>query len=324
MMSQRLNSIISVGKLEMMIGFNVPEFKDLVRRCRGFWHIHRSRGPTPKLSLVDHLLLYDSWLKLGSKLAVHAATFKITMPTCDHALDRIRPVLLDAMKSEWWKTRPRPKPLTQSSHPFIALLVDSTTIEVNQPHASAATPTKYFDGKNWIYGMKKEVAVMATEPYYAMFAFEGKPGSIHDYKIFKSGYTRYLEYLVKTPSEKEMLTDPDARWAILGDNGYFGPDGDTPELRRIAIPKRDTNEPLRLELTRLRVHVERFFGRLHQLWAICRNVYRFSHDHFDTDMDSKNGLLVCFFYFLVASQNKRILCHHQLGWNNSKFRVHCT
>ena len=75
--------------------------------------------------------------------------------------------------------------------------------------------------KNNIYGIKKEVAIMAQPPYYCLFAQKGHIGSIHDFQILKVNFIyqifefkfieikktheSYHEYLVKTPEEMEMV-----------------------------------------------------------------------------------------------------------------------
>ena len=96
-----------------------------------------------------------------------------------------------------WQPKPRPKPL-DSSYPYIGLLVDSTSIEVYRPRGRFEEAKTYFDAKNGIYALKKEVAVSASPPHYALLA---QVGSIHDYTTFKSNYECYLDYLLKTPEE---------------------------------------------------------------------------------------------------------------------------
>ena len=64
-------------------------------------------------------------------------------------------------------------------------------------------------------------------------------------------------------------------WAALFDNSYQGQLCDTPGLRRIFIPRHDRDhEGTRFELSRLRVPVEQFFGRLTKLWHVLRGMYR--------------------------------------------------
>src|ERR1700733_14903890 len=103
-----------------------------------------------------------------------------------------------------WQSKPRPKPL-DSNYPYIALLIDSTSLEVYRPRGRFEEVKTYFDAKNCIYALKKEVAVSASPPHYALFVQKAEVGSMHDYAIFKSNYQYYLNYLMKTPEEKNLI-----------------------------------------------------------------------------------------------------------------------
>jgi len=62
-----------------------------------------------------------------------------------------------------------PLPLANTSYPYIALLNDSMTVETCQPGGPFEEVKSYFDVKNGIYGIKKEVTVSAHPPHYALF-----------------------------------------------------------------------------------------------------------------------------------------------------------
>lgn len=152
---------------------------------------------------------------------------------------------------------------------------------------------RFFDSKNHFYGLKKEVAVSAAAPHYALFASKAYPGAVHDYVIHKKEYEKYVGYLLKSPIEKvdaRLAGDIDNNsWSMIMDKGYIGPATDTPGLRRIMPAKgpnisaeqRRDNE----EISRVRVHVECFFGRLKKMWAIATKRYKYDHSHFDDDID---------------------------------------
>ena len=111
---------------------------------------------------------------------------------------------------------------------------------------------------------------------------------MHNFELFKSGYFNYLDYLLKLPTENARLPgDAQFRhWALLCDLGYIGPEGSSPDVRRICPVKQAiTHQDLAYNVThsRFRVHVERFFGRLLGLFTILRSCYRWSHVHFDDD-----------------------------------------
>ena len=137
----------------------------------------------------------------------------------------------------------------------------------------------YFDAKNGIYALKKEIAVSASPPHYALFFQEAQVGSIHDYTMFKYNYQCYLNYLLKTPDEKNLIHSDanDPNWAILGDRGYIGPDTDTPDLRRVKMVKNSSFQSeidRNAELGRIRVPIECWFGRLKKLWKFARETYK--------------------------------------------------
>jgi hypothetical protein len=171
------------------------------------------------------------------------------------------------------------------------LLVDTTSIPVYRPKGRFDEVKSYWDAKHKIYALKKEVAVLASSPHYAMFASKGQLGSVHDYTIHKETNLEYAEYLLKTTEEhRKIPNDKDnPRWAVLGDKAYQGPNSDTPQIRRLFIKKgvRTINKKAQNKmLAKQRVPVEQFFGRLTQLWRITRNTYRYEHTNFDIDIDN--------------------------------------
>jgi len=285
----RLKELEDSGMLELVTNFNVREIRDLIQRSLPFWNAHRSRGPSPKLSLGDHWVLLLACLKSAEDLALLAKNLDIKLSTALSSLDRMRGVALDTLKNEWWTDRLRPVILP---HPFrfIALLIDSTSIQIQKPVGSFSESKKYFDNKNHIYAIKKEVAVMANAPHYALFSSPGTPGSSHDYRNLKKNFKSYLPYLLKTPEESSQLSEDSGSrsWAALLDNGYQGPATDTPDFRRITLDKHShipSEEARRQQLARLRVPVEQFFGRVWKLWKAARGPYKWDHAHFDADID---------------------------------------
>lgn len=250
---------------------------------------HRSRGRLPKINYSDALIISLFWYNLALPFDTLASMLNIKLNTLRNSIERIRPILKDTLESRWWEERRRPEPLA-GNHPYIALLCDSTSFEVYKPKVRFEEAKPYWDEKNHIYALKKEIAIRATEPHYSLFSQKGVLGSVHDYERFKQSYTTYLEYLVKTTEENQRLhTDQDnPTWGILLDMGYVGPADDTPGLRRIT-PKRNATAPGDIrrnrELHQLHVHVECFFGRLQSLWGVVRDVYRWDHETFDADVD---------------------------------------
>ena len=122
----------------------------------------------------------------------------------------------------------------------------------------------YYNGKNHTYGLKTEVAVRVLPPHFCTHTSKHVPASVHDFELFKSGYARYLPYLLKQPEECMALPgDPSRHWAILCDKGYIGPDAASPDVRRICPHKNPQTHPDRVynaTHSRFRVFIECFFS----------------------------------------------------------------
>lgn len=278
----------SVETCVKITNFTPLELQALIARLDSTWRQHRRQGPRTLLTLADHTVLYLSWLKSGLEIENLCALLKIKAATGQHAIARFRQVLKERLEKDWHWSQHRPEALPNTEFPFIGLLVDSTTFHINRPSGTFSEAKVYWDGKNHIYGMKKEVGVLAASPHYALFVNKAVPGSKHDYDVLKRGYKRYLEFLLKKPNEK-LASDQHNSWAALFDNGYQGPASDTGDLRRIFVPRKShvpSSEITREHLAHLRAPVEQFFGRVAQLWGVARNRYKWSLEHFDLDIDN--------------------------------------
>ncbi len=142
-----------------------------------------------------------------------------------------------------------------------------------------------------MYALKKQVAVMASPPYYTLFVEPYRIGSIHDYNILKATSQHYTGYLAKTESElREISIDRSQRyWSMILDKVYGGPQSDTPNLRKIVplkTPILQSDIENNQVIGKLRVQIECVFGRMQKLWGIFRKVYTLDHDNFDMDFDN--------------------------------------
>ncbi|KAL6040521.1 hypothetical protein QOT17_007527 [Balamuthia mandrillaris] len=290
---------------------------DLSRESKPYVLRHRTRGRTPKLSWLDHILLLLLVYCLACTFDDLAGHFRLKQTTVEAAINRIRPILLEVLEDRWWQgNRRRPIPLmdedeTLSQYAHIALLVDSTSVEVFRPNNSRFEEGKhYFVGKNRIYVLKKEVAVMASPPHFAL------TWSQHDYSILKEHYSAYIPYLTKSAQETAMIHCVDGNetsWSALFDKGYVGPAQDTPGFRRITIKKqsqvRTAAERFQnRELAKLRVPIECFFGPMYKLWAFLRKPYPYDHNKFDADID-----------LLILLTNEHLLSAHPLAVDERQY-----
>jgi len=275
-----------------LTNFTEPELLDMVRASQEWAQRFRSRGPRPKIGVADGWLLTLILFKSARDYQDIASQYRLSESTLHETINRMRPIIFHTLEQRWWTIRKRPQPLENTSYAHIGLICDSTSVQVFRPRGTFAEAKRYFDGKNWIYALKKECAVMASPPHYCLFSPPYKMGSTHDYNILKETCPTYTPYLLKTTEENHALKQDkkDRRWAMLCDSGYIGDADDTPGLRRIALTKpsrRKTHEQRveGTELARLRVPVEQYFGRLTKLWGILSSTYKYDQDHFDIDFN---------------------------------------
>jgi len=250
----------------------------------------KRRGPRPKSSYFDMLLCYLMWAKTGRNYLDLAKQLHLSENRLEDNIARIRPILLATLVDKWWSRRERPVPLAGTNWPHAALLIDTTTVQAFRPIGPFEEAKIYWDGAHKIYGLKVEVAVQAHAPHYCLFTTRHVPGSVHDYKVFKDNYQRYLEFLHKTPGEQHQLPQDQQHrlWAVIADKAYVGPAADTPDVRRIVPHKNPhivAEQQWNQAVGRIRVKVEHFFGRLYKSWGILENTYRWDHAKFNEDFD---------------------------------------
>lgn len=271
-----------------MTNFTRTEVESIFKDMSPSFASARRRGPVPDSTNGDALLCFLAWGKLGVDYGSLSVALGLKETRLLSNIERVRPILREFLEKKWWSNRIRPTALLDTNFPYVALLIDGHSTEVFRPKTSFAEAKHYWDGKNKIYAIKNEVAVMAAAPHYALFASRGVVGSVHDYALHKEIYPHYLEYLLKLPNEVAAIPgDRQQRsWAVLGDKAYTGPARDTPNERRVHVMKNaslQADVDANREKSRLRVPNERYFGRLTLSWGVMRNVYRWDHSHFDAD-----------------------------------------
>lgn len=252
----------------------------------------RKRGPNPKSSLSDALLCYLTFLHLEVDEPVLAKTLDIGISQLNKNIERIRSILNSALKTKWPDLAPRPLDDDERPMPGIGLLIDTITTECYRPKGRFGEVKHYFDGHHKVYGLKTEVAVTAARPHVAIFASAHEPGSTGDYTMHKANFRNYLDYLRKTPEEREWDGDDGriASWGALMDKEYIGPATDTPGERRVTPIKgaqlTAQDEAANKGKGKARVPVEQYFGRLVMKHGILFGVYKYDHSNFDMDFEN--------------------------------------
>ncbi len=131
------------------------------------------------------------WLKTRTDFKVMGGMFKVGEAAINTAVNRARGCLFDCLTERHERTiAERPIPLSNPELDYVALVVDSTSIEVFRPTAYFNEAKKYWDAKNHKYAIKKQVMIEARPPHRAMFIEPGKVGSTHDMTIFVGSLTR--------------------------------------------------------------------------------------------------------------------------------------
>jgi hypothetical protein len=163
------------------------------------------RGPKCKSSLMDQLLCYLIWGKLGLEYNKLGVQFKIKKGRFQQNVDRVWVLLNKTLCFRWWTPRSRPLYQDDSDFPYVTLLIDSHTSHIYRPKVQFEEAKIYWNGHHKVYDMKNEVAVMASKPHYCLFVHEDEVSSVHDYQDLKNHYQIYLEYFHKQSEEMHHL-----------------------------------------------------------------------------------------------------------------------
>jgi hypothetical protein len=142
-------------KFKLWTGFEEHEILALFRAMKPSILRYRRRGPQPKISWGDTLILSLTFYHLGLKFEVASAVFGISTTAMKEAIARIRPILHSTLSERWLEQKKRPVPLLTTNYPYIGLLVDSMSIEVFRPKGRFEEAKVYWDAKNCMYALKK-------------------------------------------------------------------------------------------------------------------------------------------------------------------------
>ena len=175
--SQILEGFIKMNKVMEMCGLPLNIFLELASSIERMFYSTRRRGPLPKISMKYSLFLLLCTYRSGDILDRLSAMFRIKKSTLDETISRTRS-LLNSVLLERWGNLPKPVPLggVDNALKNVGLTVDCTSFQVYRPTGRFEEAKKYFDYKNSIYALKKEIAVMPKPPYFALFYSSGDPG----------------------------------------------------------------------------------------------------------------------------------------------------
>jgi hypothetical protein len=271
------DSLVETQRFAEMIHFTPSEFDDIFQVVSDLAESEGRRGPKPKLSLKDSMVLYLMFLATKMPLKSLGAWLKVPEATLHQAMLRVRGPLFAGLKARWNIAQrsptfaPRENPAAPPFLQKVGLIVDSVPIEVGRPRALSFEEAKAFwSAKHHIYATKYEVAVRAVPPHVAMFVHPGKPAAQHDFDLFKEHAQQYEPYLRSASGDY---------FDMLADAGYLGV---APHrFRRILPIKGPTQSADRRhnqQVASVRYLIEQFFGKLKTFFPVL--AFRYRHVRF--------------------------------------------
>jgi hypothetical protein len=106
----------------------------------------------PKSIWLDMVICYLAWLKLGQDYPVLACALRdITTTQLKDNINRICPILFQALHEKWFFSLPRLKPLVDSPFPHVGIIINNHTTQCYHPKVSFDEAKIYYNGKNHIY-----------------------------------------------------------------------------------------------------------------------------------------------------------------------------
>ncbi|RHY26381.1 hypothetical protein DYB32_007665 [Aphanomyces invadans] len=190
---------------------------------------------------------------------------------------------VEAPAEKWTVTRLASMNQRFVNFPHARHATDVTFQQTNIPSGSYAEKQLFFSGKHHLYGHKVEMFVLLNGLAIDCSSFA--KGSVSDKAIFDGNVEFHRINLAKKGSESIMADAGQeegaiANWAVLVDKGN--------QVRGINPSKKPAHGSLTCEQLREndriasdRAIVEKFFGRLKTLWAVCSDTYRWNRKKYD-------------------------------------------
>ena len=178
----------------------------------------------------------------------------------------------------------------QNSNAFsqVVLNFDWTSIKIQKPSGTLAESMEYFDGKNWIYALKVEVATTNTDRPVPIFISPSYPGSTHDVNIHRKFTRNYHKFLQIQTQHSQLLhsnfrTSP--TYYIMADKGYIV--AGTGYYYEIPFKNPNPSQQLYNQIIgQVRVRIEQFFFRMKSSWKLTQKVYPNQRESFDHDINN--------------------------------------
>ena len=139
------NRLKTTQKWELYTNFNENQLLHLYRLMTPRVYNYRRRGPLPKISDIDSLIIWLTFYKTGLEFEKLADFVGVKITCMKNAIERMRNILYNTLYEVWLANPHRLKPIPNTHYPYIALLVDSMSTQVFRPKAQFQEAKIYWD-----------------------------------------------------------------------------------------------------------------------------------------------------------------------------------
>lgn len=224
------------------------------------------RGRKPRFTPLDQFLLFLHYLRTYPRMEAMKAVFNLEPSTFKSLISKNLSLIAPILEGEFIRKRIFESLDIDSPEDFpeCKFIVDATVQKINKPYTEFDEASKFFSGKHYIYCLKSQVIINLKG--LAVDIVTSIPGSHHDKSIFDNN----IEIFLRNFSES---------FTILADKGYQDRASKillTPvkgNYRQLTPDQLRKNE----KISKIRILIENYFGRLKAKFSIMEQQYRGSH-----------------------------------------------
>ncbi|KAE9011694.1 hypothetical protein PF010_g9788 [Phytophthora fragariae] len=257
------------------------------------WNVGRGAKSSQTAKHVFFMTLAS--LKHCGDWATVAGNFHIQPPTFEKMvlgfLDILSPLINGMYVEDLAKAESMEKLTLSGSafarYPCAHYATGVTFQQANMPSGREAQRKWYYSKKHKLHGYKVDVSVIPTG--FAINSTRHYLENAADIDICRENIDFHRQHLKKLPSEERLADDGPLHdnypndWAVLCDKGYQGLET---VLRAIHPTKKPRGRSLTLaqvnenhDISRDRIVVGNFLGRMYTLWALCSDKFRWNEDN---------------------------------------------